>query len=177
MANITVEQIENIIIDAGVIYKNYGEADQEILAPCRGDNVFNVEAEIREIEVNGVKGKTKGLRRKIREEASITTNLMDLSLENLKLALTGSVLAEGKLSNGWTIPASDYITNITIVGINMAGEYKKCTIYNALSDEGIEVGFVEDDESVIEVTFSAHFDPEDADDKLWEIEDLTTLAD
>lgn len=178
MSNITVEQIENIIIDAGVMYLNYGETDERILAPCRGDNTFAVEAEIREIEANGLKGKTKGMRRKISENAHLALNLMDLSLENLKMALPGSTLdVEGnKLSNGWKIEETDYLKNVTLIGQNMKGEYKKITIYNALADEGLEVGFVEDDESVIELQLSAHYDPTDTTDNLWEVEDLTSLV-
>lgn len=176
MSKLTVEQIEKIVIDAGVVYVNYGLADERLLAPCRGDNTFSVEAEIREVEVNGVKGKTKGLRRKIAENATLETNLAELTLENLKIALPGSHLVENKLTNGWTIKSTDYIDNVTLIGKDMGDNYKKVTIYNALMDEALSFAMNEDDESVVTLVLSAHYDPADEDDNLWSIEDLTSLA-
>lgn len=175
MSKITVEQIEKMVIDAGVVYVNYGLATERRLAPCRGSNTFNVEAEIREVEVNEVKGKTKGLRRKISENASLEVNLMDLSLENLKMALPGSTLAGKELTNGWKINNTDYIDNVTLIGQDMGGTYKKVTIYNALMDESLSIAMDKDDESVLTLTLSAHYDPADETDKLWTITDLTTL--
>lgn len=176
MSKITVEQIEKIVIDAGVVYVNYGLPTERLLAPCRGSNTFNVEAEIREVEVNQVKGKTKGLRRKISENATLEVNVMDLSLENLKLALPGSTLAGKQLTNGWKINNTDYIDNVTLIGEDMGGSYKKVTIYNALMDESLSIEMAEDDESVLALTLSAHYDPTDETDKLWTITDLTELS-
>lgn len=176
---ITTEQIENIIIDSGVVYINYGEVDERLLAPVRGGNTFNVEGEIREIEVDGVRGKTKGLRRRIREEANLVVNFMDLSLENLKMALPGSRIDEldGKLSSGWKIEDEDYLKNVTLIGENMKGEYKKITIYNALADEGLSITMEDEDESVVEVQFAAHHKPCPTEtDVLWDIEDITEIA-
>ena len=124
--------------------------------------------------MNGTKGKTKGARRKISENASLAVNLMDLSLENLKMALPGSRITADELTNGWKIDSSDYIENITLIGQNMGGEFKKITIYNALSDDSLSVDFNEKDESVLGITFSAHYDPADSSDKIWAIKDLAT---
>lgn len=174
---ITLEQIENIIIDSGVVYLNYGEVDQQLLAPVRGGNTFTVEGEIREIEVDGTRGKTQGLRRRIREEANLTVNFMDLSLTNLKMSLPGSRLEGNKLSSGWKIEDEDYLKNVTLIGENMKGEYKKISIYNALADEGLEITMEDEDESVVEIQFSAHHKPDPTEtDVLWDIEDITEIA-
>lgn len=173
--HIKAENIEDVIIDAGMVYLNYGEEEEKLLAPCKGDNTFSVDSEIREIEANGLRGKTKGLRRKIREDASITVNLMDISLDNLKTALAGSTLSLEVLSHGWDIAEADYLKNVTVLGETLDGEYKKFTIFNALSDEPIEVVLGEDNETAIAVKFSAHHNLPD-DEKLWEIEDLTSLV-
>lgn len=175
MGELTIEQIENIVIEMGVVYVNYGESDERLLAPCKGSNVFNVEAEIREVEVGGLRGKTKGLRRKIREDASLELNLMDLSLENLKMALPGSVLVENKLTNGWVIKNEDYLKNVTLIGEDMGGNYKKITIYNALMDEALSIEMSDKEESSIQLKLSGHYDPEDKSHKLYNIEDLTDL--
>lgn len=175
MNRITVEQIEKVVIDAGVVYVNYGLVDERLLAPCRGSNIFNAESEIREVEANGTKGKTKGLRRTISSNASLEVNLMDLSLENLKMALPGSRLVGDELSNGWKIEDVDYIDNVTLIGEDMGGNYKKVTIFNALMDEPLSLEMAEDDESVLTLTWSAHYDPADLEDKLWTITDLADL--
>ena len=173
---ITTEQIENIILDAGVVYINYGEQDERILAPTRGGNTFTVEAEIREIEVNNTRGKTKGLRRKIREDANLTVSMMDLDLENLNMALPGSTLEGDKLSSGWAIDETDYLKNVTLIGETLGGKYKKISIYNAMIDEDFAIEFEEDDEGIMELNFAAHHEPCPGNtDVLWDIEDLTEL--
>lgn len=91
---LTKEQIENIVIDMGVVYVNYGELGEKILAPVRGGNQFLVERTIRDIEFDGRKGKTKGMRRIIEENAKLVVNLMDLSMDNLKLALAGATYGD-----------------------------------------------------------------------------------
>ena len=87
---LTVEQIKNIIIDTGVVYVNYGEIGERILAPVRGGNQFLVERTIRDIEFDGRRGKTKGMRRIIEENAKLVVGLMDFSMDNLALALAGA---------------------------------------------------------------------------------------
>lgn len=177
MSCITTEQLENIVIDAGVVYVNYGEEDQRLLAPTKGGNTFEVTAEIREIEADGQRGKTKGLRRKIREEANLTVTLMDLNLDNLEIAFPGSTKGLNKLSAGWKIKDTDYLKNVTLIGETLGGAYKKITIYNAMSDEDLAIALEEDNEGALEVNFSGHhvLCPTET-DVLWDIEDLTSLV-
>jgi len=87
---LTTEQIENIVIDTGVVYVNYGEEGERILAPVRGGNQFLVERTIRDIEFDGRRGKTKGMRRIVEENAKLVVGLMDISMDNLALALAGA---------------------------------------------------------------------------------------
>lgn len=169
---LTLEQIENVVIDAGVVYVNYGVAGERQLAPCRGGNTFNVDAEIREIEFDGARGKTKGMRRKIREDASLIVRLADMSLENLHMALPGSVLVGKKLTNGWGIDADNYLTNVTLIGQDMKDDFKVITIYNGLMDEAFEAVYTDKEESIIELKISGHYDPADTSNKLWSIEDV-----
>jgi len=87
---LTTEQIENIVIDTGVVYIDYGEVGERILAPVRGGNQFLVERTFKEIEYDGRKGKTKGMRRIVEENAKLVVALMDLSMDNLALMLAGA---------------------------------------------------------------------------------------
>lgn len=172
----TTDQIKSIIVDAGLVYINYGKPDQKLLAPCRGGNKVNFEGEIRQIEVNGTKGKTKGLRRNLSSDVSMEVNFMDLSLSNLKMAIPGAKIVSGKLSNGWYIEDADYLDNVTLLAKNNDGEagtYTKVTLYNVLVDQPISIETVDKDETVLTVTFSAHYDLSDSNDKLWDISTIT----
>lgn len=111
---LTQEQIENIVIDTGVVYVNYGEIGERILAPVRGGNQFLVERTIRDIEFDGRRGKTKGMRRIVEENAKLVVGIMDLSMDNIALALSGATYAN----------ANKYarITEYLGVGLETVGE-------------------------------------------------------
>ena len=93
--------------------------------------------------------------------------------------LPGSKKSATSLKHGWKIEDEDYIENVTIIGEELGGGFKKITIYNALSDEPTEITLIEDDETAVAITFSAHFDPEEGcenEAEFWEVEDLTEFA-
>lgn len=173
MSNLTLAQIENVIIEAGVVYVDYGEPTERRLAPTRGGNTFVVEQEVKIIERDGARGKEKGLRRIVTENATLTVQLMNLSQDNLKLALPGADLSLGVITNGdGSIPDGDYLKNITLIGDTMGGETKVITLYNALSDNGLSLGMTPKDESVVELQFSAHYDPTNLSSPIYKIEEV-----
>jgi hypothetical protein len=159
----TKEQIENIVLDAGAVYLNYGLPTERLLAPTRGGNSFVVEQDVRIIERDGALGKEKFMRRVINEDAMLTVRVMDLGPENLKLALAGANLTNGVVSSNTDgmIQESEYISNVTFVGVTMGDDDVVISIYNALGDNGLSVDFTDKDESVLEIQFSAHRDPQD----------------
>lgn len=81
---------ERIFVGAGAVYLNYGLSTQRLLGATRGGNEWNLNREIREVEVDGVKGPTKGLRRVVVVRPQITCNLIELSLDNLLKAIAGA---------------------------------------------------------------------------------------
>lgn len=87
---ITTETVKNMLLDAGAIYVNYGLPGQRLIGATSGGNTFTVEKEVKEIEVDGTRGKTKGFRRIIENNASLGINLLEMSPENFKLALTAA---------------------------------------------------------------------------------------
>ena len=78
------EQVEKIMLDTGAVFVN-----GSLIAPCEGDNTFVVEREYRDIPYNGAPGKTKGLKRIIRENATLTVHPKGLTQSMLKMALPG----------------------------------------------------------------------------------------
>ena len=178
LKNLSSDQIENIVLDDGVVYIDYGLGTERLLAPTRGGNSFVVEQEVRNIERDGARGKEKGLRRVINEDAMLTVNLMDLSLDNIALALAGARTTDDgtnitSIKNGYTglIADADYITNVTLIAPTLGGQWKVITIYNALSDNGLSMELTDKDESVVELQLSAHWDPADLTAEIYKIED------
>ena len=176
--NLTTEQIENILLDAGVVYANYGEVGERVLAPTRGGSSFAVEQEVRIIERDGALGKEKGLRRVINEDAMLTVRLMDMSIDNLKLALAGATVNGDKITStqDGTIDDSEYLKNVTWIGTDMEGKNKVITLYNAMADNGLSVDFPDKDEAVLEVVFAGHRNPQDYAEPLYTIEQVADLA-
>lgn len=177
MPNLSVEQIGSVVIDEGLVYINYGELTERLLAPTRGGNSFVVEREVRTIEVDGIRGKAKGLRRVVSENATLTVRLLGLTQENLKLALPGADLDAGVITNGGgDIPETDYLANVTLIGETLAGDLKVITLYNALVDGNLSLSMAPKDEGVVELQFAAHYDPQDLNQPIYQIEDVTPGA-
>lgn len=164
---------KRIFIDAGIVYLNYGLPNQRELGETKGGSVFEVEVELRQIEADGQKGRTKGMKRKIREDAAITANILNLSLENIKLALPGAVITTNKLSSGWKIEMSEYLDNVTIIGETLEGKLMKMSVYNAMTEEGLNIPLVDKDESAVSLKFWANHEPGK---KLWTIEELDGMT-
>lgn len=172
---VTKKTVKNMLLDAGVVYLNYGLDNERILGATSGGNTFNVEREIREIEVDGVKGKTKGLRRKISENAHLTVNLKEMSPENIQIAFSGSTIDTSDadydiIKSGGDITDNDYLENVALV-VPVSGSDKHCIIllHNVLSDESLDLNLEDENEGIIEVQLSAHYDPEDLDAPIYEI--------
>jgi len=81
---------KRILVDAGAVYLNYGLPAERLLGATRGGNEFNLNRVIKDIEVDGVKGSTKGLRRVTEVRPQITCKLIELSLDNLLRAIAGA---------------------------------------------------------------------------------------
>ena len=172
---ITSTTYQNIIIDSGAVYKDYGETGQTLLGATRGGNVFSVETEYKDMEVDGARGPVKGSRRITNNVAMITANFVENTLANILLNLTGSsstdVTTHDRISRSLEIVDADFLTNIAIVGeVATKGDAIICKLDNVISDGNFEINFSDKDESVITTQFKAHFDPSDLDTEPWSID-------
>ena len=170
---ITKQTVENLICGAGVVFINYNLPGERILGATEGGNTFTVEREIREMPMDGVRGKVKGLRRIISENAKLTVRMKEMSADNIMLALAGAGKFDYPSTEDKThdeirsigaIGDSDYRDNVALVAkLSGSSTPVVCIIENALSDGNFEVGGKDKEEAVIPVEFSAHYDPEDMD--------------
>jgi hypothetical protein len=178
---VTANTFTRFLIDAGAVYKNYGEAGEALLGATRGGNSFKIETEQRLMEVDGAIGPVKGGERIVNVVATITANFVEVSKALFLLANPGATAADyptaptakthDLITRAADIASSDYCTNIAIVGNSTysATGYIVVMLLNPLADGNIELGFNDKDESVLPITFKAHFDPSTLGTEPWKI--------
>lgn len=184
--SVTQTQIENVQIDYGIIYTNYGETDAAKLGPCRGGGEFGVDVKIRDIEFDGMLGKTKGMQVVEEINATLKVTVLDTSIKTLALAMPYAKLA----GDGSTTPYSltcegtavgvlesdNYLKNVTMFAKTVKGEYRKITLYNALHEGKFAFKAQPKKEGEVELEFNAHWDPTDDTKELYKIETVTTIT-
>ncbi len=161
-SSITANTPENLLIDAGAVYLDYSEESERLLGATRGGNTWALNREIRTMEYDGAKGPTKGMKRIVSVAPVVTANLLELTKENLLLALPGAEVDEtnpeyDKITLG-DIGDGDYLTNIALVGNLASGDPVIIILYNTLAEGGLEIAMADQDEGVLTVEFTAHFD-------------------
>jgi len=179
VTNLTQQEIENIQIDESVIYLDYGESTEKILAPTRGGGEFVASATVRDIEFDGRHGKTAGTQVIEEQAASIKVTTLCMSQENLARAIPGCTISDdaGKvIKNPKTgiIPLSAYLKNITMFAKLIGGKFKKITIYNPMHEGGLTAKAVQKAEGELAFEFMAHYPHTDLDGDLWKVEEIET---
>lgn len=171
---LTANLPESIIFDAGVLYKNFASPAEpgEILGATRGGSEFNLNAEMREVEVDGAPGPVKGLKRFVRVEPAITINLLSLTQENLLMAIPGSKAEAGDenfegydVITGGQITDDSYFDNLALVARTGTGKPIIFVIENALADGELAISLADQDEANPSITFQGHFDPAKLEDQ------------
>jgi hypothetical protein len=181
---LTDTSTKDIVIDAGAIYLNLGETGEKLLGATQGGSTFSIEQDVKVIEIDGTRGNTRGARRIITSNAGLKTSLLEMTTANLLLAIVGSSATDwtDTTSTGATgathdqirrtrnLSDIDYVTNIALVGTKQGtGENIILMLYNALADGKLEMKTEDKNESTLEVTFSAHYDPTDPLTEPWAI--------
>jgi hypothetical protein len=71
------------------------------------------------------------------------------------------------------IPASAYLTNVTMFCKTLDGQYKRITLFNAMAENGLTVKAVQKSEGELALEFNAHQDYSDLDGDLYEIKEVS----
>lgn len=177
---ITTETYERLVIDAGAVYKDWTDMDNPgtLLGATRGGSVFAVETEIRDMPVDGAKGPVKGGQRITKVMATLEANFIENTTEIFKRALPGASATDypvgspthDEIKRTLEIAASDYLTNVVIVGqVSGSDEPVVLMLKNALSDGKLSMSLADNDEATNKVKFTGHFDPDDLTDEPWRI--------
>lgn len=169
---------EKLLLDAGAFFANFivgtdtfETAKDKVLGATRGGGKFEAKPQIRSIEIDGVKGRAKGLQVINNWEVSLSANILEISKESLAKGLTATNAVDASSVEGYEvitaknyIEVSDYIENITFVG-KISGKEKPVIIqiYNALNIEGLTLQTKDKDEAVIALNFVGTYDPDNLD--------------
>lgn len=155
----------NLLIDSGALYKNYGLATEALIGATAGGNELNIIVKTRDVKVDGIKGSAKGLRFITDTEVTLKTNMIEVTEDILKMALLGTTdttsSADYDIITGKTyIADTDYIDNIALVG-KLSGSQKPVIIIlkNVLNTDGLKFKTEDDKDNVLPITFSAFIDP------------------
>lgn len=175
----TKETAENLLLDAGAFFKNFNvETDDfdkavaagKLLGATKDGGEFSAVPEIRQIQVDGVKGKAKGLDILDAWDVYIKANVLEIKKESLAAALCASKVDEENNDKYDVITAKnyidleDYIENITWVGtLSGSSEPVIIQIYNAINTDGLKLTTKDKDQSVIAMNFSGRYDAADLD--------------
>ena len=89
-AGVSSASVQNFVIDAGAVYVNLGEVDERLLGATRGGNSFEIEQDVKLVEIDGVKGASMGARRVIESNAELWPILLEVTTENIIISHCGS---------------------------------------------------------------------------------------
>lgn len=176
---VTENTWQNLILDTGVVYVNYGGANERILGATNGGVSFGWQAfNTRQPEIDGLLGPIKGATRIIEAVPQISVNLVEWSLENLQMGFPGYTATQSGTGlervtvltrNTRLIPEADYLDNVAVVGTLSSGEDVVALVKNALVIGGISIPMNPDSESTVEMIFVGHYDSATPNDEPWEI--------
>lgn len=180
--SITQTQLENVQVDYGIVFANYGVAGERKLGPTRGGGSFKVTATLRDIEYDGGNGKSKGMQVVEDIIATLSVVTLDTSIETLAIAMpyatydsaAGTITA--KSSNIGGIQDGSYLENVTMFAKLMNGQYKKITLYNAMSESDFELAATPKGEAEVSLELTAHWDAFDDTKDLFKIEDVVGIG-
>lgn len=186
VTGLTTTTTQNFVVDAGAVYLNLGGGvNERLLGATRGGNTFSIEQDVKVIDIDGTRGNTKGARRIITSNAGLKVGLLEMTTQNLLLAIAGSSATDwtdasdepppgtpthDQIRRTRNLSSLDYVSNIALVGkVSGTNENIICMLYNAISDNKLEMKFDDKNELVMEVSFSAHYDPADVETEPWAI--------
>ena len=175
----TTETAKSLLLNAGAYFKNFVVGTDEfdsavaagkLIGATKGGGEFSAVPEIRQIEVDGVAGRAKGLETIDSWDIYLKANVLEVKEATIQSGLAASSVDTSTNTDYDIITASnnlevsDYIDNITWVG-TLSGSDKPVIIqiFNALNTEGLKFSTTDKAEATITLTFYAHYTQDDLD--------------
>ena len=160
---ITSNTPNRIQVDAGAVYKDWGEVSEEVLGACRGGANFEVTEEMRQAEVDGVGfGSIMGLIRPVNLVVTLKTVAVECSLAQLLRMTRGTAYSDGTyriITPSTDLATTDYLTNVALVGsVLNTSTPVVIVLANAIETGGWSFQTSDNDEGRLDITFTAHYD-------------------
>lgn len=186
---VTANTAKHLQLDAGAFFKNFdpatdtfASASSKLIGATAGGGSFAAIPTIRRIEVDGLKGATKGYEALDEWQVTLTANVKELTVGALELALTTGSHTSVKSPSSETsdnyekivaandIADSNYTTNVTWVG-RLSGSNLPIIIVvkNALATNGLTLTTADKSEGVVAMTLTGHYTVSDLDTPPFEI--------
>ena len=189
ITGVTANTSKNLQLDAGAFFKNwdpatdtFASASAKLIGATAGGGSFAAVPTIRRIEVDGLKGATKGYEALDEWQVTLTANVKEITVASLELALatathTSTKSPSSETSNNYEkitaandIADANYLTNVTWVG-RLSGSQLPVVIVvkNALCTNGLTLTTADKAEGVIALTLTGHYAVSDLDTPPFEI--------
>lgn len=189
-SGVTANTPKHLQLDAGAFLKNYDVATDtwasakgtKLIGATAGGGSFSAVPTIRRVEVDGVKGATKGFEALDEWVVTMTANVKEITAEALQLALaTGTSVATkspssadsnnyNKITAANELADANYIDNITWIGRLSGSELPVIIVMkNALCTNGLTLTTADKAEGVVALTLTGHYDPANLDAVPFEI--------
>lgn len=175
----TTETAKSLLLNAGAYFKNFDVGTDDfdsavtagkLIGATKGGGEFSAVPEIRQIEVDGVAGRAKGLETIDSWDIYLKANVLEVKEATIQSGLAASSVDTSTNTDYDIITASNnlevsnYIDNITWVG-TLSGSDKPVIIqiFNALNTDGLKFSTTDKAEATISLTFYAHYTQDDLD--------------
>ena len=175
----TTETAKSLLLNAGAYFKNFNVGTDDfdsavaagkLIGATKGGGEFSAVPEIRQIEVDGVAGRAKGLETIDSWDIYLKANVLEVKETTIQSGLAASSVDTSTnidydiITASNNLEVSDYIDNITWVG-TLSGSDKPVIIqiFNALNTEGLKFSTTDKAEATISLTFYAHYTQDDLD--------------
>jgi len=177
ISGFTSKTPEHLLLDSGAFFKNYDVTKDtfesavtagKLIGATRNGGKFDAIPEIRQIEVDGVKGPAKGLEMLDAWNVTIGANVLEITKDTLAMALASTEVDSTtnekydiiKANN--VIELDDYIDNITWVGtLSGSEEPVIIQVLNALNMGGLSLQTQMKNEAVTALNFTGHYTADD----------------
>lgn len=175
---ITENTSQRTVYGAGVVIRNYDRTkslaaqDGNFMGATKGGSELKILQDIKYPDVDGARGKLKGMAQLTKDTASAKITFVDLDLDTLLDALPGATFTDdgggkGRITRAAEISSADHNTNIAVVTDHKAKDGSVGFILDnplAMGELGIKFA---DDFSVLELEVEAHYDPATPDTRPW----------
>lgn len=175
----TTGTAEHLLLNAGAYFKNYdmetdtyesAVAGGKLLGATKGGGEFSAVPTVRQIEVDGVAGRAKGLEVIDAWDVYLRANVLEISAQTIADSLGASEIDSTTnekydiITANASIELDDYTDNITWVGtISGSNEPVVIQVYNTLNTDGLTLTTQDKNEATVQTTFYGHYTQDDLD--------------